>query len=58
MIAAEWYNNRRLLQAIGDIPPADKDLVYYRQQARRPSRLDSNKTVPAKIGAIHRDPGS
>lgn len=28
----DWYNNRRLLAPIGDVPPAEKELVYYRQQ--------------------------
>ncbi len=27
----DWYNHRRLLQPIGDIPPAEKELAYYRQ---------------------------
>ncbi len=26
----DWYNHRRLLQPIGDIPPAEKELAYYR----------------------------
>jgi putative transposase len=29
----DWYNNRRLLQPIGDVPPAEKELEYYRQTA-------------------------
>jgi putative transposase len=27
----DWYNNRRLLRPIGDVPPAEKELEYYRQ---------------------------
>ena len=27
----DWYNNRRLLEPIGDVPPAEKELEYYRQ---------------------------
>jgi putative transposase len=27
----DWYNTRRLLQPIGDVPPAEKELEYYRQ---------------------------
>lgn len=27
-----WFNNRRLLQPIGDIPPAEKEAMYYQQQ--------------------------
>ena len=26
-----WYNTRRLLAPIGDMPPAEKELAYYRQ---------------------------
>jgi putative transposase len=26
----DWYNTRRLLQPIGDVPPAEKELAYYR----------------------------
>ena len=28
----DWFNNRRLLEPIGDIPPAELELVYYNQQ--------------------------
>ncbi len=27
----DWYNNRRLLRPIGDIPPAEMELAYHRQ---------------------------
>lgn len=27
----DWYNTRRLLQPIGDVPPAEKELEYYLQ---------------------------
>jgi transposase InsO family protein len=27
----DWYNRRRLLRPLGDIPPAEKELAYYRQ---------------------------
>ena len=27
----DWYNNHRLLRPIGDVPPAEKELAYYRQ---------------------------
>ena len=26
----DWYNNRRLFEAIGDIPPAEAEANYYR----------------------------
>jgi transposase InsO family protein len=28
----DWFNNRRLFQSIGDIPPAEFEMAYYRQQ--------------------------
>jgi transposase InsO family protein len=28
----EWFNNRRLLEPIGNIPPAEFELMYYRSQ--------------------------
>jgi putative transposase len=27
----DWFNNRRLSEACGDIPPADLERAYYRQ---------------------------
>ena len=27
----DWFNNRRLLEPIGDIPPAEYELLYYQQ---------------------------
>ena len=27
----DWFNNRRLLEPIGDIPPAEYETIYYRQ---------------------------
>ncbi len=29
---ADWFNNKRLLQPIGDIPPAEAEANYYQQQ--------------------------
>ena len=27
----DWFNNKRLLESIGDIPPAEKEIEYYQQ---------------------------
>ena len=27
----DWFNNRRLLEAIGNIPPVEFEMAYYRQ---------------------------
>ena len=28
----DWFNSRRLLEPIGDVPPAEFELMYYRQR--------------------------
>ena len=30
----DWFNNRRLLEPIGDIPPAEYEAMYYQEQAQ------------------------
>lgn len=30
----DWFNNRRLLTPIGDIPPAEYEAMYYQEQAQ------------------------
>ena len=27
----DWFNHRRLLEPIGDVPPAEKEAAYYEQ---------------------------
>jgi len=27
----DWFNNRRLLEPIGNIPPVEFEVAYYRQ---------------------------
>jgi transposase InsO family protein len=27
----EWFNNRRLLSSIGDLPPAEFEMMYHQQ---------------------------
>ena len=29
----DWFNHRRILEPIGDIPPAEYEANYYRQQS-------------------------
>ena len=31
----DWFNNRRILEPIGDIPPAEYELMYYQQTESR-----------------------
>jgi len=28
----DWFNNRRLFEPIGNIPPAEYEALYYQQQ--------------------------
>jgi putative transposase len=28
----DWFNNRRLLEPIGNVPPAETEMSYYQQQ--------------------------
>jgi transposase InsO family protein len=32
----DWFNHRRLLELIGNIPPAEAEANYYRQPAALP----------------------
>lgn len=31
----DWFNNRRLLEPLGHVPPAEFEQEHYRQQARQ-----------------------
>jgi len=42
----DWFNNRRLLEPIGDIPPAEFEGLYWLEQA-------ANDTVGAKESSLH-----
>ena len=51
----DWFNNRRLLEPIGNIPPAEAEAAYYAQLAMtRSAAQDSNKTASGKPGAVQR----
>mgnify|MGYP001826115723 FL=1 len=30
----DWFNNRRLLEPIGDMPPAEYEALYHQNQAQ------------------------
>ena len=42
-----WFNNKRLLEPIGNISPAEAEARYYAQLDDPPSRSDSTKRPPA-----------
>jgi hypothetical protein len=47
----DWFNNRRLLEPIGHVPPAEFEEEYYRQQAGQLWRPDSNPEFSGEPGA-------
>jgi hypothetical protein len=49
----DWFNNRRLLGPIGDIPPVEFEAAYYRQKPSRPWWPDSNQSASGIPGALH-----
>ena len=53
----DWFNNRRLLEPIGNVPPAEFEAAYYHHQ--RVScrwRPDSNPEPPEKPGRFKAQP--
>ena len=32
----DWFNNRRLIEPIGDVPQAEYEMMYYRQLEESP----------------------
>jgi putative transposase len=49
----DWFNNRRLVEPIGHIPPVEYEAAYYRTQTLRPQRSGSHKRVSGEAGAVH-----
>ena len=48
----DWFNNRRLLEPIGNIPPAEAEERYYATLDQPPWQRDSNQTASGKPGAV------
>ena len=48
----DWFNNRRLLEPIGNIPPAEAEERYYASWNSQPWPRDSNETASGKPGAV------
>ena len=49
----DWFNNRRLLEPIGNIPPAEAEERYYAMLDEQGWPRDSNQTASDKPGAVH-----
>ena len=53
----DWFNNRRLLAPIGNIPPAEAEEQYYAQLEAMPiAAQDSNQTASGKTGVVQPAP--
>ncbi|HEU0276277.1 MAG TPA: integrase core domain-containing protein, partial [Rhodanobacteraceae bacterium] len=48
----DWFNHKRLLEPIGNIPPAEAEANYYRQQLRCPRQRDSHQQASGEPGAV------
>src|SRR5512135_2281579 len=48
----DWFNHRRLLEPIGNIPPAEAEDRYYAMLEQTPWQRDSNQTASGKPGAV------
>ena len=53
----DWFNHRRLLQPIGNIPPAEAEDRYFAILERQPWQRDSNQIASDKPGAVQTVPG-
>jgi hypothetical protein len=50
----DWFNNRRLLEPIGNIPPAEAEERYYAMLDAPAMAAYLNQTVSGKSGAVHK----
>ena len=48
----DWFNNRRLLEPIGNIPPAEAEERYYAMLKKPPWPRNSNQTASGNPGAV------
>ena len=49
----DWFNNRRLLEPIGNIPPAEAEAATMPKSRDRLSPRDLNEIASGKPGAVH-----
>ena len=50
----DWFDNRRLLEPIGNIPPAEFESIYYRQlkESVTAARLKENRHRYSRGGSL------
>ena len=49
----DWFNHRRLLAPIGNVPPAEYEQMYYDEINRSCKEACLNKQVSGIPGAVH-----
>jgi hypothetical protein len=49
----DWYNNRRLFEALGDIPPAEAESAYYATMTPSESPRMAEQTPPLNSGRFN-----
>lgn len=49
----EWFNDRRLLEPIGTIPPAEAEARSYARSEAKPWPPDPNPKAARTPGAVH-----
>jgi hypothetical protein len=50
----DWFNNRRLLEPIGNIPPAEAEELFYAKVKEMPiGGVTQTKQPPDKPGTVH-----
>lgn len=52
----DWFNNRRLLESIGNIPPAEAEQRYYAMLEQRALRYNLDLMVSGQTRAVHDHP--
>jgi hypothetical protein len=52
----DWFNNRQLLEPIGNIPPAEAEQRYYAAMLQQPPwRHNLNQMASGKPGAVQQE---
>jgi transposase InsO family protein len=51
----DWFNRRRLLEPIGNVPPAESELAYHSAKRVGIGSLTQNPGASGKLGAVQFD---
>ncbi len=54
----DWFNNRRLLEPIGNILPAEAEALFHAAQAASRRPRDPSQPASGKTGAVHTSCGA